>query len=411
MTTTITNIPRLTAGQRQIIGLGWLTYAAYYLGRVNISTAMPDLQADLGWSASQVGLLTSGFFWTYAFGNLINGQLGDRFSVRWFVFTGIVGSVLINLMVGTLSSLPLIILLWSINGYFQATGWAPILRLLANWLSPEQRNKISGGFGSSFVAGNALTWLLSGWVVETWGWRAAFWLPALLFMLIGLLWFVSVRDVPGSHEPSFEPAPARSAPALASVFQAMRLNFQRFWPLLMVAAAIGFGFVALLIWIPTYYVEVGRLEIGRASSIASLLPFVGIGGTLFVGWLVGRYMVGRETTALTLIISLVLILLVIYPLLPFSLIPSTVLLLLISGIVYAAASVTLTTMSLVFSNRENAASLAGTVGFAFNVGGGISGWAVGSLLDGFGWSAVFWGLAGAMLLGLVSILLARRFLK
>ena len=48
--------------QRRIVVMGWVTYASYYLGRVNLSTAIPDLREGLQLSSQDVGLLSSGFF-------------------------------------------------------------------------------------------------------------------------------------------------------------------------------------------------------------------------------------------------------------------------------------------------------------------------------------------------------------
>ena len=41
--------------QRRIVVMGWVTYASYYLGRVNLSTAIPDLREGLHLSSQDVG--------------------------------------------------------------------------------------------------------------------------------------------------------------------------------------------------------------------------------------------------------------------------------------------------------------------------------------------------------------------
>jgi OPA family glycerol-3-phosphate transporter-like MFS transporter len=56
--------------QRRIVAMGWITYASFYLGRVNLSTAMPDIRESLHLSAQDVGLLGSGFFLSYALGHV-----------------------------------------------------------------------------------------------------------------------------------------------------------------------------------------------------------------------------------------------------------------------------------------------------------------------------------------------------
>ena len=84
-----------------ILALCWLTYAAYYFGRVNLAVALPVLGGDLGWSPTALGLLGSVFYWVYAAGQLVNGALGDRLSARRFVAIGLALSGALNVLFST----------------------------------------------------------------------------------------------------------------------------------------------------------------------------------------------------------------------------------------------------------------------------------------------------------------------
>ena len=78
--------------------------------------------------AASLAWLTIGL----AGGWLANGWLGDRLNLRRFVAIGLIGTGGLNILFGSLSIWFVLLLLWTINGYFQGTGWGPILRLLAN---------------------------------------------------------------------------------------------------------------------------------------------------------------------------------------------------------------------------------------------------------------------------------------
>src|ERR1700731_50480 len=58
-----------------------------YVDRGNLSIAAPMLKDELGISATQLGILLSAFFWTYACLQLFSGWLVDRLNVNW-VFAG-----------------------------------------------------------------------------------------------------------------------------------------------------------------------------------------------------------------------------------------------------------------------------------------------------------------------------------
>ena len=76
----------------------WITYASFYLGRINFSVALPRIMDDSGWTRADVGAIGTAFFWAYAIGQFINGQLGDRFGARLLITVGLTVSALMNLL-------------------------------------------------------------------------------------------------------------------------------------------------------------------------------------------------------------------------------------------------------------------------------------------------------------------------
>ena len=59
-----------------------------YVDRGNLSIAAPMLKDELGISASQLGVLLSAFFSTYACLQLLSGWLVDRLNVNWVFAAG-----------------------------------------------------------------------------------------------------------------------------------------------------------------------------------------------------------------------------------------------------------------------------------------------------------------------------------
>jgi sugar phosphate permease len=65
-----------------------LSVSINYIDRGNLSIAAPLLKDELGISASQLGILLSSFFWTYAACQILAGWLVDRFDVNWVLAAG-----------------------------------------------------------------------------------------------------------------------------------------------------------------------------------------------------------------------------------------------------------------------------------------------------------------------------------
>src|SRR5258708_26605312 len=54
-----------------------------YIDRAHLAIVAPLLQDDLGLSVSQLAILFSSFFWTYAIFQIVSGWLVDRFPANW----------------------------------------------------------------------------------------------------------------------------------------------------------------------------------------------------------------------------------------------------------------------------------------------------------------------------------------
>src|SRR3984957_15167960 len=63
-----------------------LMYLIFYVDRVNISTAAPIMQKDLGLTATQLGIAFSAFAYPYAFFQIAGGWMGDRMGPRLTLF-------------------------------------------------------------------------------------------------------------------------------------------------------------------------------------------------------------------------------------------------------------------------------------------------------------------------------------
>ena len=403
---------RLHSWQRNLVAMAWLSYAAYYLGRVNLSPALPDMEVSLGVSKETLGLLGTAFFWSYAFGQLINGQLGDILSPRKIVFFGMLASAAVNFAFGLSTSFLLLAILWGLNGYFQSTGWGPILRTIANWLSDEQRRRLATFFGTSYILGNAAVLLFTGWLVGQLGWRGAFYVPAGLLTLMAILWYTFVRDTPeaAGRERYWKVADEDDKVpfSLVAILAELQRNLRQFWPLALAGLFIGFCLISLNTWIPTYFVEVGGVAIEQASALAALSPIAGAVGVVIIGALINRYLENREVQGLLLTLLVLIALFALFPFLPAGLVIATIGLMLIGAFVSATSSLTLSTLPLILGERQRASTVAGLIGFTTNIGGGLSTTIVGGILDRLNWDAVFFALASAAMVAFLFVAIALR---
>ena len=121
--------------------LCWLAYTFTYIGRLNYNASLADILLHENISKAQAGMISTSAFMTYGAGQLINGFAGDRVSPKWQMFTGLALSAAANVVMGCAASFPLMIVIWSINGFAQSMTWCPVVRILTDYLQEKPREK------------------------------------------------------------------------------------------------------------------------------------------------------------------------------------------------------------------------------------------------------------------------------
>ncbi len=380
----------LTRWQWRIVILGWVTYATFYLGRVNLAAALPAIEADLGWSLDQIGALAGATLWTYALGQLVNGWLGQYLDTRRMVLIGMVGSACVNLLFALMSSHPVMIALWLINGFLQAMGWGPILRTLSDSLSQGERQRIAGVFGASYVVGNAATWLLTGLLLGTGQWRLIFVIPPLLMLMMGLIWYrfsIPARHLSETHLPAN---------------QTQSINIVReFWPMLVVALVAGALFNGTLFYAPSYVAQ--TLPLNQAAITAIIFPVFGLLGTAWLGSLILRRLKGDALRAVAVLLGLVALSRILALVLPASTLSAFILLASMGITSYALTNILLTAIPLTAFSHLGTSIVAGMMDATHSIGGAIGSTMVGLLLARGDWSLVFgvWSLLPLFALALI----------
>jgi sugar phosphate permease len=378
----------LSREQKRLVIILWCTYALFYLGRLNLSPALDSLALSLKVTRAEVGVLGTAFFWAYAVGQFINGELGNLVSPRLMVAAGLGVIALVNILFGLQTALPVMIVLWAMNGLAQASGWGPMLRLLSERLSPEQNKSMSIIFSLSYQFGTSLTWLVAGLLVVLAGWQAAFIAPGVVLLGVLALWWWLAEDstLPAATHVTFRWADVRH-------------TFVAFWPLMFSGACTGFIFNSILLWIPTYFKDTGLFPDVLVGSLAAIIPLVGVLGALAAGRVLQRLsdpVQTRQRFLLVMVLTAILAALT-------SGYVQIVCVILITGLLGGTVSLLLSAIPLLLAPGGRTSSVAGTITAVQNIGGGLAGVVVGTLVERGGWTGVFglWAVCAFVAMGLV----------
>lgn len=99
-------------------------YGMYYVCRLSLNVVKKPIVDEGVFSETELGIIGSVLFFTYAIGKFTNGFLADRSNIKRFMTTGLLVTALVNLCLGFTNSFILFAILWGISGWFQSMGAA-----------------------------------------------------------------------------------------------------------------------------------------------------------------------------------------------------------------------------------------------------------------------------------------------
>lgn len=377
----------------------WLAYGSFYFCRNNLGVALPGLQAELGYSKAQLGTVLMALKLAYGAGQFVNGQLAERLSPRRLLALGLLASAALNVVFGCGAALWFLTFVWACNGYVQALGWPATMRVAANWFPPTRRGRAIGLIGTGYQLCGALTFVVSGWAAEKFGWRGALWVPALLLVASAAHMWWLLEDAPEQNENSPDASgPAAPAPVAATARPwtsnlALTLGNPALWLVaiaLCLLDACRYGFTD---WGVTHLKEVLRDSVGTAAFKYAVLPLGGIAGAAWSGWATDRYWAGRRAPAICgLLVALGLLALGYDRVLHWGLFASCAILFAIGFCIFGAQVLLVGTLPVDLARHGTAAAAAGFVNFMGYMGAAAGDQITGRIAQDHGWrfAVHFW---------------------
>ncbi len=398
----------------------WVTYASFYLLRVNISIAMPEIMSEFGLTKTNMGVVLSSLFFAYAVGQFINGQLGDKLNSRRIITIGLVVSAILNIIFGfSAGALILMAILWGLNGYFQSMGWGPTVKAKANWFPKKIRGKISGRLGTSYIIGGAFSWFLAGTIVKYLNWRFTFWIPAIICIALAIHWYIRARNAPEEVGlPSLEEQ--EQGIESSEIKEDHHIGFKKTLKITLLNPYVWFAGFALfglnivrygfMSWAPTYMFEEQGATISLAAYKAIAFPVAGGLGALFAGWASDRIFKHRRAPIAFIMLVLLAVFCYLYRIVPgVNWIISLVILLFIGFFTFGPHVLLVAALPADLGSRKAASSVTGFIDALGYVGASLTGVGTGYLIENYSWDAAFGFWVFGAILAAIMILFVWKF--
>ena len=276
-----------------------------FLDRTNLSVAGVGLTREFGLSNVQLGWIFSAFLIGYAGFQIPGGWLAVRLGPRrvltlgvlwWGVFTALTA------VVSPAASNPLLLLFLVrlLLGVGESVVYPAANQFVARWVPVQERGKANGWIFAGVGAGAGLSPPLLTAIIESYGWRAAFWFCAVLGCVAGLVWYVAARDRPEDHPrvASDELAYIQSSIVSAAPTSRPAIPWRRIftnrdvWALTISYFTFGYVVWIFFSWFFIYLAEVRGLNL-KTSALYSMLPFIAMTVCCLLGGIANDAIVKR----------------------------------------------------------------------------------------------------------------------
>lgn len=275
-------------------------YGIYYICRLSINVIKKPVIDEGLLTETQLGIIGSALFFSYAVGKLVNGFLSDRVNIRRFMATGLFVSAFVNLILGFQSLFFLFVILWGLNGWFQSIGSNTSVVALVRWFSKKERGTYYG-FGSvSLSFGEALTFIVTSFIVSIAGWRFGFWSSGIAGLIGTILILRFFHDSPKSRglmpiaEYKNDYEESASPKSSFSSLQFGLLKNPAIWILALASLFIYVVRYSVNSWGILFLQEQKGYTGLEASSIISISSIFGMVGTISSGLISDKLFNGRR---------------------------------------------------------------------------------------------------------------------
>ena len=258
-----------------------------YVDRGNLSIAAPVVQAELGLSNSQLGILLGAFFWSYMLMQFVVGWLVDRFEVTYVIAVGYALWTVSTGVTGLLHGFAMLLGIRLLLGIGESVAFPCCSKILAYNLPEHQRGFANGLLMAGIRLGPAIGTFAAGGMIVRYGWRPVF----IGLGLIGLLWLPAwFQWMP---ERKYVQSGVYTGPDTLAI-----LSKRSFWGASIGHFSVNYLFYFMLTWLPTYLEHARGLsphDMVKAAGIYYLTDATSAGVT---GWLADYWMRRGGSTTL-----------------------------------------------------------------------------------------------------------------
>ncbi len=282
-----------------------VVYFFVYFHRVSTSVIVTDLLDAFHTHATALGLMSSMYFYLYAFEQPLVGYLSDRLGPRRVIGYWTMAAAAGCFIFGMAPNIGWASVGRALIGLGVGGVYVPGVKAISLWFRKEEFATMIGLLMSVGNFGAVIATTPLAWATGSWGWRVTFFLIGGITLGLAFVTLFFTRDYGGPSDPVPENPGTASGTGAGTAARVMQLlTSGQFW----ILSIIFFGVYGTLLtlqglWATPFLMAALGVERIFASKLNMLIPVGVIIGAPFFGWLTDRFSLDKKkifTVILTL---------------------------------------------------------------------------------------------------------------
>ena len=373
----------------RVLGFMFVLMMVTYIDRVCFSTTAGLMSDELGLTNEQLGRAGSFFILGYILFEIPGGFLADRFGARSLLTRIVIWWSVFTALTGVAWNLTSLIATRFLFGCGEAGAFPGCTSAISYWFPSRERARAQ----AVIMFGSRLGFAMTSWIVialmTRYGWRATYWMFAVLGIIWALGWRNWFHNDPAEH-------PGVSSDELALIQSGRHIETHRkatpwmalitnrnIWALSAMYSGYTWGLYFYIQWLPTYLQNERGVELGDVGPVAAAVLLCGAVANLLGGWLSDRLTpkfglkIARRLPAMAgLLVAAVFVALA-------AVLTNDTLALVCLGISFGASELILaiTWATCLDIGGSNAGVVSGAMNSLGQIGGALAPWLIGLMVD------------------------------
>ncbi|PYF06255.1 sugar phosphate permease [Ureibacillus chungkukjangi] len=272
--------------QKGIIVLLFLGWFISSVDRMFINIAILPIGKELEMDAATFGIVLSIFYLGYTLMQIPGGLIADRYGSKTAIIVTILAFSLFAGLSGVAWSVTSLLVIRFFFGLGEGAFPGAATKLMSENVSPEKRTSIQSVLLVAIVLGGFVASIAGAYFITQIGWRNVYICLGIMGVITALLFMLFLR--------SDKTGPTDIKQQEGEVSFVSLLKSPSMWKIMVALFGLYTAIWGLTSWVPSYLMNVRKLNLLDTGIYSSLPAIAGMIGYLVGGWLVDKVFVNRE---------------------------------------------------------------------------------------------------------------------